>query len=82
MLWCPLPAPRSTALVTAAADLGVRVTAGSRFAIDGTLEGWLRLPFTPALDVLERAVPLLATAWQRASGQAPVGGPVDTAWVV
>ena len=82
VLWCALPAPRSTALVTAAADLGVRVTAGSRFAIDGTLEGWLRLPFTPAPAVIERAVPLLATAWQRASGQAPVGSPIDTAWVV
>lgn len=82
VLWCALPAPRSAALVVAAAELGVRVTAGSRFTVDGTLEGWLRLPFTPPPDVLERAVPLLATAWDRAAGPLPPASPTDDTWVV
>lgn len=82
VLWCALPAPRSAALVAAAAELGVRVTAGPRFSVDGTLEGWLRLPFTPSADVLEQAVPLLATAWERAAGQQPAATGTDDAWVV
>jgi len=65
VLWCRLPHPSSSALATAAAELGVRVTPGSRFAADGTLEGWLRLPFTRPAEELERAVPLLAQAWAR-----------------
>jgi DNA-binding transcriptional MocR family regulator len=65
VLWCRLPHPSSSALATTAAELGVRVTPGSRFAADGTLEGWLRLPFTRPTDELERALPLLAQAWAR-----------------
>ena len=63
VLWCRLPQPSSSALAAAAADLGVRVTPGARFAADGTLESWLRLPFTRPIEELERAVPLLAEAW-------------------
>ena len=65
VLWCRLPHPSSSALATAAAELGVRLTPGSRFAADGTLEGWLRLPFTRPEEELEQAVPLLAEAWAR-----------------
>jgi len=82
VLWCALPAPRSAALVLAAAELGVRITAGPRFAVDGTLESWLRLPFTPPADVLERAVPLLATAWERAAGPQRPASPTEDTWVV
>jgi len=82
VLWCGLPTARSTALAAAAAELGVRVTPGSRFAVDGTLEGWLRLPFTPTPDVLERAAPLLAAAWERACGALPSPAGMADAWVV
>jgi hypothetical protein len=63
VLWCELPAPVSGALAAAAADRGVRVTPGSRFAADGTLESWLRLPYTRPGDELTVAVELLAQAW-------------------
>jgi DNA-binding transcriptional MocR family regulator len=63
VLWCRLPLPASSAVAGAAADLGVRVTPGARFAVDGTLEGWLRLPYTRPVEELQRAVPLLAQAW-------------------
>ena len=84
VLWCTLPAPASAALVTAAADLGVRITAGSRFAVDGTLQSRLRLPFTPPAEVLERAVPLLASAWSRVAESGGSGGSDVAAdsWVV
>jgi DNA-binding transcriptional MocR family regulator len=65
VLWCRLPHPSSSALAVAAAGLGVRVTPGARFAADGTLDGWLRLPFTRPVEELERAVPLLAEAWEQ-----------------
>ena len=66
-LWCTLPQPLSTALVTAAEKYGLLLAAGPGFAADGTLEGFLRLPFTQPADELARAVPLLARAWADAS---------------
>lgn len=82
VLWCALPTPRSTALTAAATDLGMRVTPGSRFAVDGTLEGWLRLPFTPPAAVLERAVPLLAQAWAQTPRSPRAATSADDRWVV
>jgi DNA-binding transcriptional MocR family regulator len=58
-LWVELDAPVSTALSQAAMAHGVRIAPGPRFGVDGTLERYLRLPFTlPAADLLE-AVRLL-----------------------
>lgn len=62
-LWCTLPQPLSTALVTAAERYGLLLAAGPGFACDGALDGFLRLPFTQPADELARAVPLLARAW-------------------
>ncbi len=71
VLWCRLPAGASSTAVTAAAgDLGVRLTPGTRFAADGTLESWLRLPFTRPADDLARIVPVLARAWAAGGGSA------------
>jgi DNA-binding transcriptional MocR family regulator len=73
VLWCELPAPVSGALAAAAADRGVRITPGSRFAADGTLESWLRLPYTRPGDELTLAVELLAQAWAAIRSQSGGG---------
>lgn len=53
-LWAELDGPVSSALARAVADLGVRLAPGPRFGLDGTLERFLRLPFTlPAADLTE-----------------------------
>jgi DNA-binding transcriptional MocR family regulator len=63
-LWAELDAPVSSALARAAEELGVRVAPGPRFGVDGTLERFLRLPYTlPAADLVE-AVRRLAVARQ------------------
>ena len=45
-LWVELDAPVSSALARAAERFGVRLAPGPRFGVDGTLERFLRLPFT------------------------------------
>jgi DNA-binding transcriptional MocR family regulator len=61
-LWAELDSPISSALVRAAHRLGVRLAPGPRFGLDGTLERFLRLPFTlPECDLAE-AVHRLAAA--------------------
>ncbi|MFG1993220.1 PLP-dependent aminotransferase family protein [Actinoplanes sp. NPDC048988] len=60
-LWAELDGPISSALSRAAEDVGVRLAPGPRFGLDGTLERFLRLPFTlPAEDLIE-AVRRIAT---------------------
>ena len=54
MLWAELDGPISSALARAAEDVGVRLAPGPRFGLDGTLERFLRLPFTLAPDDLDR----------------------------
>jgi len=59
-LWAELDGPVSSALSRAAEEVGVRLAPGPRFGLDGTLERFVRLPFTlPACD-LEDAVKRLA----------------------
>ncbi|MFV2101108.1 PLP-dependent aminotransferase family protein [Micromonospora sp. LOL_024] len=53
-LWVELDGPISSALARAAEEIGVRLAPGPRFGLDGTLERFLRLPFTlPATDLVE-----------------------------
>lgn len=61
-LWAELDAPVSTALAHAALDHAVRVVPGPRFGVDGTLERFLRLPFTLPASELDQAVRGLASA--------------------
>jgi DNA-binding transcriptional MocR family regulator len=82
VLWCSLPGPWAAAVCDAAAERGLRLTPGSRFAADGTLEQSLRLPFTRTSDELARAVPLLAEAWGQvvsAAGRPTSAAPALTA---
>nr|MDT0663387.1 PLP-dependent aminotransferase family protein [Micromonospora sp. DSM 115978] len=53
-LWAELDGPVSSALARATEEVGVRLAPGPRFGLDGTLERFLRLPFTlPAQDLVE-----------------------------
>jgi len=60
MLWAELDGPVSSALARAAEDVGVRLAPGPRFGLDGTLERFLRLPFTLPPDELIEAVRRIA----------------------
>ena len=61
MLWAELDGPISSALARAAEDVGVRLAPGPRFGLDGTLERFLRLPFTLPPDDLIEAVRRIAS---------------------
>jgi DNA-binding transcriptional MocR family regulator len=60
-LWAELDGPISSALSRAAEDVGVRLAPGPRFGLDGTLERFLRLPFTLPADDLAEAVRRIAS---------------------
>ena len=62
VLWCGLPAPISNALVDAAQRRGLRLAAGPRFGTGHAFADRLRLPYTQPIDVLRRAVDILADA--------------------
>ncbi|HEY3470356.1 MAG TPA: PLP-dependent aminotransferase family protein [Amycolatopsis sp.] len=65
-LWVELPRPSATRIAAAALDLGVRLTPGPRFTVDGTADRWLRLPFTLAPDQAEIVAGVLREASLRA----------------
>jgi DNA-binding transcriptional MocR family regulator len=61
-LWVRLDSPVATSVVEAAASNGVRLAPGSWFGVEGTLERYLRLPFTQPPQVLEDAIRRIATS--------------------
>lgn len=63
-LWVELDAPLSTPLTMLAGQAGVVVVPGSRFGVDGTLERFLRLPYSLPADRLDEAVRRLAGVWR------------------
>ncbi|MEU8314022.1 PLP-dependent aminotransferase family protein [Micromonospora sp. NPDC048887] len=63
-LWAELDGPISSALARAAEEVGVRLAPGPRFGLDGTLERFLRLPFTlPAAELVEAVGRLAAVRY-------------------
>jgi DNA-binding transcriptional MocR family regulator len=64
-LWAELDAPLSTPLSLMAMQAGVVVVPGSRFGVDGTLERFLRLPYSLPADRLDEAVCRLAAVWRQ-----------------
>ena len=62
VLWCGLPRPSSSALVAAAESRGLLLAAGPRFGTGHAFEDRLRVPYTQPVEVIERAVVLLAEA--------------------
>jgi DNA-binding transcriptional MocR family regulator len=61
-LWAELDAPVSSALARAVEDLGVRLAPGPLFGVDGTMERFLRLPYTLPAAELREAVERIARA--------------------
>ncbi|MEV6152112.1 PLP-dependent aminotransferase family protein [Nonomuraea sp. NPDC052129] len=71
-LWVRLDGGSSVALADAAAHHGVRLAPGPWFGLEGTLEGYLRLPYTHSPQVLAEAVSRIAAARERgAAGTRP-----------
>jgi DNA-binding transcriptional MocR family regulator len=71
-LWIELDAPLSSALVMDVRSRGLLLSAGPRFSVDGGHDRHLRIPFTASPDELSRGVEILAEAWPRVRGGAPV----------
>ncbi|MFT4212527.1 MAG: PLP-dependent aminotransferase family protein [Microbacterium sp.] len=61
--WVHLGAPVSSALALASRAQGLRISAGPVFSSDGSLERYIRVPFTAAPSELEAGVEALAAAW-------------------
>lgn len=62
-LWVELDAALATPLVMRAAQYGVRIVAGSRFGVDGTMERFLRLPYALPQRQLAQALERISAAW-------------------
>jgi DNA-binding transcriptional MocR family regulator len=75
-LWVRLPAPMSTALSAAASRLGLEIPPGPRFGVDGTLERFIRVPYTLPDQQLTEAIELLARAWRSITGAGATAGDV------
>jgi DNA-binding transcriptional MocR family regulator len=71
-LWVQMDAPGAAALTLAVRELGVRLAPGSRFGVQGTLDRYLRIPFTLPADDLREAVTRIASAWKRLDRERPV----------
>jgi DNA-binding transcriptional MocR family regulator len=67
-LWVRLPAPMSSALSAAASRMGLEIPPGPRFGVDGTLERFIRVPYTLPEHQLTEAIQLLARAWHSVTG--------------
>ena len=78
-LWAELDAPLSTPLSVLARPAGVLIVPGSRFGTDGTLERYLRLPYTQPADMLARAVTRLREVWTILDRSAPAARPLVVA---
>ncbi len=60
VLWVELPQPIATSLMVLAREHGLALNPGPRFASDGLLERYVRLPFTARPAELEKAVSVIA----------------------
>ena len=78
-VWVRLPAPMSSAVSAAASRIGLEIPPGPRFGVDGTLERFIRVPYTLPEPQLVEAIELLARAWRNVTGMT---GPEPTAIVV
>lgn len=63
-LWVGLGQPLSSQLTLAARNGGLVLAAGPRFGLDGAFERFLRIPFSYPAEQTQRAVDILARAWQ------------------
>ncbi|MFG3438625.1 PLP-dependent aminotransferase family protein [Nonomuraea sp. NPDC047897] len=75
-LWVRLDEGSAVSLSEVAAGHGVRLAPGPWFGVEGTLEGYLRLPYTLAPPVLREGVARIAAARER--GPAGAARPPDS----
>ena len=61
-LWVALPRPAGP-MIAQAQSLGVLLAPGTRFGVDGAFQRFLRLPYCLTVPELDKAVGLMATAW-------------------
>ena len=66
-VWVGLPGPYASELARLATRVGVRLAPGPRFGPDGTMESFLRLPFTLDPDRLDQALRRVATIEEEAA---------------
>jgi DNA-binding transcriptional MocR family regulator len=74
-LWVRLPGPFATDLALLAPSVGVRIAPGPRFGPDGTMESFVRLPFTLPPAQLAAAMRRLASIADRAAAGSRTGLP-------
>ena len=53
--------------------MGLEIPPGPRFGVDGTLERFIRVPYTLPDDQLAEAIELLARAWRSVTGSTAAG---------
>jgi DNA-binding transcriptional MocR family regulator len=63
-LWCALPEALSSALAARCEERDVLLAAGPRFAPEGGLDRFVRVPYTQPEEVLTDAIARLADAWR------------------
>jgi DNA-binding transcriptional MocR family regulator len=64
-LWCRLPEPLATDVVTEAERRGVIVAPGPVFAVEGGLDHYVRIPWSQPAEQLVAAARTLGEAWER-----------------
>lgn len=69
-MWVQLDRPGSSALTSLCEARGLALVAGPKFSVDGSLERFLRLPFTSPVADLDAGVQLLAESWEQLSARA------------
>lgn len=72
-LWVRLPGPHASALAARAAELGLLVASGPRFAPALGWEDHIRLPYTQPIDQLREVVPRLVLAARALGADGPLG---------
>jgi DNA-binding transcriptional MocR family regulator len=63
-LWCTLPEALSSALAARCEERDVLLAAGPRFAPEGGLDRFVRIPYTQPAEVLTHAIARLGDAWR------------------
>ncbi|WP_058911570.1 PLP-dependent aminotransferase family protein [Entomohabitans teleogrylli] len=66
-LWANLSAPLASVFAAASENIGIHIGAGPRFGVDGTLERFLRLPFTLPEAQMEAVLLRLRPVWEQVS---------------
>ena len=69
-MWVQLDRPGSSTLTSLCEARGLALVAGPKFSVDGSLERFLRLPFTSPVADLDAGVQLLAESWEQLSARA------------